>query len=347
MIQKEKKNKVDLVLKQTTQIQVVISKTIKEQLNYICSSISHIEWSGIVFYKIEGSIKEPSKMKIVVEEILPLDIGDHTRTAYDFDEIYINYIMEDPKRGEYKVGHLHSHHNMGVYFSGTDDEEIYKNVFAHNIYFSLIVNNALEMVAKVVTVAKVSKEISLPFYLLDSEGEKYPLDKKISLPVEKNVVIEYNCKIKSPKFVDRLCARFKGYVQDIQRKQYADFTRKTSMPSLPSQNNNFKSKNSKPGVGGEKFNLEFSQNMYPWENTGSNILSDQEKLIDETINKLLDTNPEHWSEFLQDIIQNVQEGQEHLIEIMDEVELRASDPMYLKVRETLNDLLGVMFIVTM
>jgi hypothetical protein len=43
-------------------------------------------------------------------------------TSYDLDNRFIDYLMEDPKRMKFKVGHIHSHNIMSVFFSGTDME---------------------------------------------------------------------------------------------------------------------------------------------------------------------------------------------------------------------------------
>ena len=41
------------------------------QIQYLCQQIAKVEWSGILFYKTEGSIQDPETYKIILEDILP------------------------------------------------------------------------------------------------------------------------------------------------------------------------------------------------------------------------------------------------------------------------------------
>lgn len=45
---------------------------------------------------------------------------------------------------ECRIGHIHSHNTMGVFFSGTDWGELEDNAPNHNYYLSLIVNNFMD-----------------------------------------------------------------------------------------------------------------------------------------------------------------------------------------------------------
>ena len=71
----------------------------------MCKRIVKDEWSGVLFYSVQGSIKDPANFKIEIEDILPMDKGTSVYTSYDLDERFIDYLMEDPKRMKYKVGH--------------------------------------------------------------------------------------------------------------------------------------------------------------------------------------------------------------------------------------------------
>lgn len=105
------------------------------------------EWSGILKYKIlEGSIEDPENLIILAEDLLLMDIGSSAYTEYDFDtsdEKVANFILDAQLNGS-KYGHIHSHHNMRCYFSGTDMGELHDNAPNHDVYLSLIVNYELE-----------------------------------------------------------------------------------------------------------------------------------------------------------------------------------------------------------
>ena len=88
------------------------------QIQYLCQQIAKVEWSGILFYKTEGSIQDPSSFKIILEDILPLHKGTSTYTEYPFDERVIDYMeMEGNEHlEECRIGHIHSHNTMGKLF---------------------------------------------------------------------------------------------------------------------------------------------------------------------------------------------------------------------------------------
>lgn len=75
-------------------------------------------------------------------------MGSTGFTSYEFDTRYTDYIMEDVSRAKLSIGHVHSHNNMGTFFSGTDTNELKENSDKHNVYLSLIVNNRMDTSAK-------------------------------------------------------------------------------------------------------------------------------------------------------------------------------------------------------
>ena len=56
-------------------------------------------------------------------------------------------LMED--QGKWKMGHIHSHHNMSTFFSGTDTDELHENAVNYLYYLSLIVNFSGKYSAKI------------------------------------------------------------------------------------------------------------------------------------------------------------------------------------------------------
>ena len=53
----EKKQKGKL-LKSATSFNMFIPQIVEEKIRHLCSVIHDVEWSGILFYKCEGSIEE-------------------------------------------------------------------------------------------------------------------------------------------------------------------------------------------------------------------------------------------------------------------------------------------------
>lgn len=166
-----------------------------QKIKYLCSRIYADEWSGILFYSIEGTVQKPSEMKITLEDILPMDKGNKTYTEYEIDGRYVDYLMEDDSRMEWHMGHIHSHNTMPVFFSGTDMDELNDNSQCHNIYLSLIVNNFMEFCAKVAFVGEAEAEVNeIPYMAKDEEGNEYVIEtSKFNLKKQKMFV--YDCNV--------------------------------------------------------------------------------------------------------------------------------------------------------
>jgi len=170
-------------------IKTVVPTDIYNKMKYLCQKISAVEWSGVLFYTVEGSIKDPENMVITMKNILPLDKGTSGYTEYVLDDRLTDFLMDNPDHLGYKIGHIHSHNTMAVFFSGTDMEELTENSESHNYYFSFIVNNKMEMTAKVGQM--VTSENKSYTKALDDNGEEYVTE---SLEKSKHVII-YDCKI--------------------------------------------------------------------------------------------------------------------------------------------------------
>ena len=176
-------------------IPVVIPARILDQIQYLCYKISKVEWSGILFYSFEGSIVEPDTFKITIEDILPMDKGSSAYTEYELDGRYIDYLMDNPEAMDWKIGHIHSHNTMDVFFSHTDMAELNDNSPNHNVYLSLIVNNFNEFCAKVCYMATTkTKEIEVKYSAMDSDGEEYTIGIIPTKVIEKLLCV-HDCDI--------------------------------------------------------------------------------------------------------------------------------------------------------
>lgn len=174
----------------------------QEKVKYLCTIIPDVEWSGIMFYSVKGSIQDPENMVLIPEDILPLDRGSQAYTEYELDKRVDEYIGEDMEtRIQWHIGHIHSHNTMAVFFSGTDMAELFENSEAHNIYFSLIVNNKLNYTAKVGMRAKVDQVVEdLPYFAADENGDQYEIGRgNVSITTER--FYTYNCDIQAPEQV--------------------------------------------------------------------------------------------------------------------------------------------------
>ena len=170
------------------------------QIQYLCKNISKVEWSGALFYTTEGSIQKPETFKITLKTILPLDMGSKAYTEYNLDERFMDFIEEDfEERSLWKLGHIHSHNTMNVFFSGTDMAELNDNAPAHNFYLSLIVNNYMDFMAKVAFIGEAKQDIKkVPYMAKDSEGKDYVIEIQ-DFEVNTTKLFIYDCVIDTPK----------------------------------------------------------------------------------------------------------------------------------------------------
>ena len=176
------------VLPLAESIKVVITEDFLNKVKFLCNSVRSKEWSGIVWYKHAGTIKDIENFSITPIDILLMDIGTQSHTEYKFTHEVTDFVMKK-ELFMYKFGHIHSHNTMSVFFSGEDDNELNHNCDTHNYYFSLIVNNYMDMIAKVVFRAKPHT-----FICPDEDGEDY------DLPVTglNDVRVDYQCTIEMP-----------------------------------------------------------------------------------------------------------------------------------------------------
>lgn len=218
-----------LEIKDST-IQVEMNQEVQNQIKYLCEKHASVEWSGIIFYTVEGDIDDPSNMKIIPQQILPLDVGTAGFTKYEIGDECIEYIMDnDVEEKGWLMGHIHSHNNMAVFFSGTDDKELVDNAPNHKFYFSIIVNNKHEMTAKVAQIVKTdsSKISDVQYKGYKKDGGEF----EMVIPGQKvpeEYMLVYNCDIDKGVSVSE---EFKTLVDNMtyhnaSRSNYSDFRKK-------------------------------------------------------------------------------------------------------------------------
>ncbi len=168
--------------------------------------------------------------------------GNKTFTTYNFNEDkegeitdrMMDYFSEVPEAMEedWKVGHIHSHNNMSVFFSGTDMEELEENSRAHNFYLSLIVNNDTNLCAKVATRAYAEKEVEVDYNALDEFGKSYRVRSK-KLSVKDSFMVTYDCDIQVPEVVaEPFDKMFLENVKSITKEEDKKYYSKTSSSSF-------------------------------------------------------------------------------------------------------------------
>jgi hypothetical protein len=122
---------------------LILTDNFLAKVNYLHNNVqTGIEWSAILLYSnLKGSVDTAHNWVISVDDLILMDIGTSGYTEYDMSaDDSTNEIWMDHLEKGGKMGHLHTHHNMGCFFSGTDTQELHDNAPNHNYYLSLIVN---------------------------------------------------------------------------------------------------------------------------------------------------------------------------------------------------------------
>lgn len=201
---------------------VQVSQKLQDQIHFLCKEVWNDEWSGMLFYETEGEFGQDN-FKIVANELFPLDIGTQTYTEYQTsDPELIKFLMANPEARGMKKGHIHSHNNMGVFFSNTDNEELGDNCGFHNFYLSLIVNNKNDMCAKIAFKAKIKSVVNSTLTYKNQDGKD--TDKTMTSEKETESILVYKCKVSVPQggvVEDTFKSRFQE-LRTIKKKKEED-----------------------------------------------------------------------------------------------------------------------------
>lgn len=172
---------------------------VRDKIKMLNKLIPKVEWSGIILYTTEGSITKPESFKINLKDIIPMHKGDSSYTTFqlnkgDGNDPHIDYCIEHEEAFEWRVGLIHSHNIMRVFFSGTDLSELYDNSDSHDFYFSIVVNSYMDMVASIAIAAHVNQTIECQYIAPDGEGGTFVMQ-DVNFKIEKKKLFVYDCDI--------------------------------------------------------------------------------------------------------------------------------------------------------
>lgn len=201
---------------------IIIPESVENKIRYLCSQISQVEWSGILFYSVEGNFEDADNpLKITCKDIFLQDIGTGTTTEFDMSADVMAYAMENDLT-DYYMGLIHSHNSMPTFFSGTDIATLQQEGKNTNHFVSLIVNNIGKYTAaitRLVTVTKVLKKIS---YKSFGDEEKNSVEE---VTTESKYIEYFDLNIKKEvqefdfKDIDALIADIKKKKEEENKKK--------------------------------------------------------------------------------------------------------------------------------
>ena len=120
-----------------------ICQTILNKVNYFLGKFPSKEWSGPAWYLISKVDEHKFPVKIELLDFHPLDLGTSAATEWesdDFAKILKTKYKENKELKKCNIGLLHSHHDMGAFFSGTDVDTIHEMCPDNGFYPSTVVS---------------------------------------------------------------------------------------------------------------------------------------------------------------------------------------------------------------
>lgn len=238
MEEKKTVEKLELVHQLNT-FNMTIPQEVERKIRLLCREIHNVEWSGILFYKIEGNFEDNS-LNIICVDIFQMDEGSSGYTEFNMSPDVMGYMVDHPELLEEGIyqGLIHSHNNMATFFSGTDTSTLQSEGADTNHFVSLIVNNAGEYTAGITRKVKVKQVVK--------EEYSYPTwnDNNVSsnreFVVEKEYLQWFNLKINIEGAVNSFENEMLERIREIRRK-------KTTRPSsIPFPNANYIPKTNVP-----------------------------------------------------------------------------------------------------
>lgn len=128
-----------------TDAKLIISKDIYNIIQKLHLKYPGVEWSGLFSWNITSggfnTMEEINQLVIKVDGIYPLSIGSSGSVYYKLDsEVLQRFIKNNINPLDKKFGTIHTHHNMGAFFSNTDENDLFESSKGYINYISLVVD---------------------------------------------------------------------------------------------------------------------------------------------------------------------------------------------------------------
>ena len=184
------------LLKEEGTFNLIIPEEVEKKIRYMCQNVSTIEWSGTLFYKLEGKYEDGTLVIRCVDFFL-MDIGSSAYTEFDMSPDVIGYMTENTELLDCQMGLIHSHNTMATFFSGTDTGTLLEEGKDRNHFVSLIVNNAGVYTAGITrlehTISEITEKGTFHTFqdeVVDLEGETYTEENTAVIWRELNIIKE-------------------------------------------------------------------------------------------------------------------------------------------------------------
>lgn len=170
MEEKKEKKSLSLIDRHST-YKLIIPDLVQRKIREWCYHFPTKEWSGTLFYTVEGSFEDNS-LVITCKDIYVSDIGSATYTEFDHNADIVAYQAMNDLLDCY-TGLIHSHNQMATFLSGTDRNTLIEEGMDMPHFLSLIVNNAGIYTAKITRrVSLQTSKITYPTFGGESKSEE-------------------------------------------------------------------------------------------------------------------------------------------------------------------------------
>ena len=170
MEEKKEKKSLSLIDRRST-YKLIIPDLVQRKIREWCYHFPTKEWSGTLFYTVEGSFEDNS-LVITCKDIYVSDIGSATYTEFDHSADIVTYQAMNDLLDCY-TGLIHSHNQMATFFSGTDRNTLIEEGMDMPHFLSLIVNNVGVYTAKITRrVSLQTSKITYPTFGGESKSEE-------------------------------------------------------------------------------------------------------------------------------------------------------------------------------
>lgn len=249
---------------------LIITPLLEAKIKYLSYKYPNNEWSGILYVKYEGTLKEKNFTVTAVDMYLK-DVGNSTLTEFKVGHDHFNYAMNNGLE-ECDFGLIHSHHNMKAFFSATDSNELRTTGMQKDLYVSLIVNNDGNYCAKVSQRIQKKGTVNLTITAKDND-EQYSVE--TTEEVDMSDIMTYDFDIKGT---------IVNYVINEQIRRASNSGGVTTYPTVKKRSSTF-SYVPKPSKAPISNSLPYSEedDVYPDLDTvdAETFYEEKEKVLDE------------------------------------------------------------------
>jgi hypothetical protein len=151
-------------------VKLGIDDLANRKIRRLCQLFPKKEWSGVLFYKVEGSLNN-SDLRLQVIDLHPLNLGTSGSTSFKPGPEIVKYVINNDLV-DCCQGLIHSHNVMEVFFSSTDVSTLHEQVLLTNRFLSLIVNDFGERCARLAVLGKVQVEETCKASFVDFDGSE-------------------------------------------------------------------------------------------------------------------------------------------------------------------------------